>query len=126
MRRSRIRAPNRTARAASRTTRAASRTSRVRVPNLARSLGAYTVPIGRLISEKTGRAVARGALHTSLDRLRAKGLVTSRLGEPLAIRGGRSRRYFTVTKEGVASLRDARAAVVNMSAGLESVLGRRR
>ncbi len=88
--------------------------------------GAYTVPIGRLISERTGRAVARGALHTSLDRLQAKGLVISTLGEPLAIRGGRSRRYFTVTKDGVASLRGARAAVVNLSAGLESVLGRRR
>jgi len=84
------------------------------------------VPIGRLIAEKTGRSVARGALHTSLDRLQDKGLVTSRLGEPLAIRGGRSRRYFTVTKVGLASLRDARAAFVNLSAGLEAVLDRRR
>jgi PadR family transcriptional regulator PadR len=88
--------------------------------------GAYTVPIGRLISEKTGRDVARGALHTSLDRLQSKGLVASKLGEPLAIRGGRSRRYFTVTKPGVVALRDARAAIVNLSAGLESVLDRKK
>jgi DNA-binding PadR family transcriptional regulator len=88
--------------------------------------GAYTVPIGRLISEKTGRDVARGALHTSLDRLTAKGLVTSTLGEPLAIRGGRSRRYFAVTKQGLAGLRAARAALTNLSAGLESVLDWRR
>jgi len=88
--------------------------------------GAYTVPIGRLIAAKTGRAVARGALHTSLDRLEAKGLVASRLGEPLAIRGGRSRRYFTVTRTGMAALRTARAAVHNLSAGLEAVLDRRR
>ena len=88
--------------------------------------GAYTVPIGRLIAERTGRSVVRGALHTSLDRLQAKGLVTSRLGEPLAVRGGRSRRYFTVTKPGLAALRDARAALVNLSAGLEAMLDRRR
>jgi PadR family transcriptional regulator PadR len=88
--------------------------------------GAYTVPIGRLIADKTGRSVVRGALHTSLDRLEEKGLVTSRLGEPLAIRGGRSRRYFAVTKTGLAALREARAAVHNLSAGLEAVLDRRR
>ncbi|TAK14623.1 MAG: PadR family transcriptional regulator [Acidobacteria bacterium] len=88
--------------------------------------GAYTVPIGRLISEKTGRDVARGALHTSLERLEAKGLVSSKLGEPLAVRGGRSRRYFTVTREGVAALQNARAAVVNLSAGLERLLDRKR
>jgi DNA-binding PadR family transcriptional regulator len=88
--------------------------------------GAYTVPLGRLIGEKTGREVARGALHTSLDRLQSKGLVASKLGEPLAVRGGRSRRYFTVTKSGVAALRESRAALLNLSAGLESVLDRRK
>lgn len=88
--------------------------------------GAYTVPIGKLISDKTGRDVARGALHTSLDRLTTKGLVASELGEPLAIRGGRSRRYFTVTKPGVVALRESRAALFNLSAGLESVLDRRK
>ena len=88
--------------------------------------GAYTVPIGRLIGERTGRDVARGALHTSLDRLQAKGLVASKLGEPLAIRGGRSRRYFTVTKPGLAALRESRAAVLSLSSGLEALLDRKR
>ena len=88
--------------------------------------GAYTVPIGRLIAQKTGRDVARGALHTSLDRLATKGLVSSTLGEPLAIRGGRSRRYFTVTKPGVAALRESRAALTKLSSGLEGLLDRKR
>lgn len=88
--------------------------------------GAYTVPIGRLISDQTGRVVARGALHTSLDRLATKGLVASTLGEPLAIRGGRSRRYFTVTPAGVTALRESRAALRNLSAGLEPILDRKR
>jgi PadR family transcriptional regulator PadR len=88
--------------------------------------GAYTVPIGRLISDRTGRSVARGALHTTLERLEAKGLVTSTLGEPLAVRGGRPRRYFSVSKAGVSSLRDARKALANLSSGLEPVLERQR
>lgn len=88
--------------------------------------GAYTVPIGRLISDETGRIVARGALHTSLDRLTTKGLVQSSLGEPLAIRGGRSRRYFTVTASGLAALRESRAALRNLSAGLEPLLDKRK
>lgn len=88
--------------------------------------GAYTVPIGRLIGDETGRVVARGALHTSLDRLTTKGLVESSLGEPLAIRGGRSRRYFTVTPSGLAALRESRAALRNLSAGLEPLLDKRK
>jgi DNA-binding PadR family transcriptional regulator len=86
---------------------------------------AYTVPIRAVIVERSGRAVARGALYTSLDRLESKGLVASTMGEPVAARGGRPRRYFTVTRSGLAALRASRAAVAELSRGLESVLGRR-
>ncbi len=84
---------------------------------------AYTVPIREVLAERSRRRIARGALYTSLDRLEAKGLVSSRLGEPLAVRGGRSRRYFTVTPTGVEALRAARLAVANLSHGLDAVLG---
>jgi DNA-binding PadR family transcriptional regulator len=85
---------------------------------------AYTVPIRQILLTRSRRRVSRGALHTSLDRLEAKGLLQSRMGEPLAIRGGRARRYFTVTRPGIAALRDARAAVASLSQNLESVLNR--
>jgi len=85
---------------------------------------AYTVPIRDVLAERSRRRVARGALYTSLDRLQSKGLVTSRLGDPLAIRGGRSRRYFSVTPSGLTALRAARAAVADLSEGLESLLDR--
>ncbi|MEZ5316268.1 MAG: helix-turn-helix transcriptional regulator [Vicinamibacterales bacterium] len=85
---------------------------------------AYTVPIRELLSERAGRQVARGALFTSLDRLEAKGHVTSRMGDPIAARGGRPRRYFTVTPIGLEALRAARAAVATLSEGLESLLER--
>ena len=83
---------------------------------------AYAVPVRDLIVRRTGREVARGALYTALERLEAKALLTSRVGDPVPERGGRARRYFTVTPEGVGLLREARAAVANLSQGLESVL----
>ena len=84
---------------------------------------AYTVPIRRVLADRCRRQIARGALYTSLERLEAKGLVTSKLSEPLAIRGGRSRRYFVITAPGLEALRSARAAFTELSRGLESVLG---
>jgi DNA-binding PadR family transcriptional regulator len=84
--------------------------------------GAYTVSIRQVLAERSQRRLARGALYTSLERLEAKGLVSSRLGEPLAIRGGRARRYFTVTTAGLDALRDARQALTNLWRGLEGLL----
>lgn len=83
---------------------------------------AYTVPIRDVLAERSRRRVSRGALYTSLERLESKGLVSSRLGEPLAIRGGRARRYFAVTAAGLVALRAARAAVADLSRGIESLL----
>ena len=83
---------------------------------------AYTVPIRQQLVERTGRAIARGAVHTSLDRLENKGLVTSTMGEPVAVRGGRARRYYTVTPLGLDAIRHAQAAVQTLSAGLDTLL----
>ncbi len=58
---------------------------------------AYAIPIREEIEERTGRSVARGALYTALERLETKRCLRSRMSEPLPERGGRSRRYFTVT-----------------------------
>lgn len=88
--------------------------------------GAYAVPIRTLLKDKAHRALSRGALYTSLERLETKGLLDSRMSEPLAIRGGRARRYFTVNKRGVQALKAAHAAVAGLAQGLEGVLGKRR
>ncbi len=84
--------------------------------------GAYAVPILEQIEEQTGRRVARGALYTALDRLEAKGCLRSRLGEPLAERGGRARRYFTVTPMAVRALKESRLALMRLWDGIESRL----
>ena len=75
---------------------------------------AYGVPIRKEIEKQTGRAVARGALYTTLDRMETKGYLSSRVGEPTPRRGGRARRYFTITAPGFAALRSSREALMNM------------
>jgi PadR family transcriptional regulator, regulatory protein PadR len=83
---------------------------------------AYAIPLREEITARTGRSVARGALYTALDRLEVKGCLRSRMSEPLPERGGRSRRYYTVTARGLAALRGARQALLRMWQGLESEL----
>jgi PadR family transcriptional regulator PadR len=72
---------------------------------------AYGVPIAREIEGTAGRAVQLPAVYAALDRLEAQGLVTSRLGEATPQRGGRAKKYFTVTDTGVGSVRDTRRAL---------------
>jgi DNA-binding PadR family transcriptional regulator len=84
--------------------------------------GAYATPILEEIESQAGRRVARGALYTALDRLESKGCLRSKLGEPLAERGGRARRYFTVTPTAVRSLKESRLALMRLWRGIESQL----
>ena len=83
---------------------------------------AYAVPIRELIEERTGRPVARGALYTGLDRLEAKGCLKSRMGDPSEERGGKARRYYSVTAAGMKALRSTHEAFASLTRGLESIL----
>lgn len=83
---------------------------------------AYGVAIRAEIIERTERAPSPGALYVTLDRLEEKGLVTSTLGDPTPQRGGRAKRYFTVTKAGAEAVRRAQRAYRSLSEGLE-ILG---
>jgi DNA-binding PadR family transcriptional regulator len=86
---------------------------------------AYAVPVRELIEQKTGRPVARGALYTGLDRLESKGCLKSRMGDPTEERGGKARRYFTVTAAGLKAIRATHEALSSMTKGLEAILGHR-
>jgi DNA-binding PadR family transcriptional regulator len=83
---------------------------------------AYAVPILEQIEKQAGRRVARGALYTALDRLEIKGCLRSRLGQPLPERGGRARRYFSVTPAALRALKQSRTALLRLWNGLESIL----
>jgi DNA-binding PadR family transcriptional regulator len=84
---------------------------------------AYANPIGEQLATAAGRKVARGALYTALERLEVKGCLRSTVGDPLPERGGRARRYFSVTATGLRALRQTRRVLVGLWAGLESKLG---
>jgi len=61
---------------------------------------AYGVAIRLDIENSTGRPCSIGALYTTLDRLEAKGLVKSLVGDPTPRRGGRPKRMVRVTAQG--------------------------
>jgi DNA-binding PadR family transcriptional regulator len=83
---------------------------------------AYAVPIRELIEQRTGRPVARGALYTGLDRLESKGCLKSRMGDPSEERGGKARRYYTVSAAGLKAIRATHESLSNMTKGLEALL----
>jgi DNA-binding PadR family transcriptional regulator len=85
---------------------------------------AHTVLIREQIMKRTGRSVSRGALYTTLERLEEKGGLASKLGDPTPVRGGRPKRFWKVTREGLAQLQHSRAAMENMSRGLAAILGK--
>jgi DNA-binding PadR family transcriptional regulator len=82
----------------------------------------YAVPIRTLLEERTGRPVARGALYTALERLETKGCLRSRMADPSDDRGGKPRRYFTVTAAGLRALKATHGAFANLTRGLEAIL----
>jgi DNA-binding PadR family transcriptional regulator len=57
-------------------------------------------------------------VYTTLQRLEDKGLLRSRASEPLPVRGGRSRRHFTVTAAGARALREAERNAAALWAGV--------
>lgn len=75
---------------------------------------AYTVSIVDDIEHRTGRSVRRANVYTTLQRLEAKGLVSTRLGDPRPERGGKARRLVTVEPEGLASVRTTTGAILSM------------
>jgi DNA-binding PadR family transcriptional regulator len=84
----------------------------------------YGVPILDEIAARTGREVARSAVYVALRRLEEKGLVRSRMGEPTAIRGGRPKRFFSLTKAGARQLVAARRAYERMWADVGRLAAR--
>lgn len=83
---------------------------------------AYGVSIRDEIGDRTGRRLTRGAIYTALKRLEAKGFITGELGEATPTRGGRAKRFISLTEAGVAELRSATRDLDRMRAGLDDLL----
>ena len=78
---------------------------------------AYGAAMRAAIETTARRTCSLGALYTTLDRLEAKGLVETWMGDPTQQRGGRARRMVRVTGEGSRAAKEFFDAVMRMSRG---------
>lgn len=69
---------------------------------------AYGVTITQELEAQTGRSVGFSTVHTTLQRLEEKGYLSSRMGGATTERGGRRKRFFTVTAAGRTALHEVR------------------
>jgi len=75
---------------------------------------AYGVPICRELESHRRRNVSVGSVYAALDRLEAKGLIASALGDPTPERGGKAKRYFRITKEGLRQVHETRRILTSL------------
>jgi DNA-binding PadR family transcriptional regulator len=82
----------------------------------------YGVRVVDEIEHRTGRAVSRSAVYVTLRRLESKGLLSSRMSEPVPERGGKPRRCVRIEPKGLKRLRESRRTLNQMWQGLDDAL----
>jgi PadR family transcriptional regulator PadR len=84
---------------------------------------AYGVPISRELEKHRRRDVSVSSVYAVLDRLEGKGWISSRLGEATPQRGGRAKRYFQVTEDGLRVIHETRRILTTLWRGLPELKG---
>ena len=67
---------------------------------------AYLIAITNHLSKITGKKVSLTSVHLPLSRLEKQGLIESEFGEATAVRGGRRKKIYKVTKKGFEELNE--------------------
>jgi DNA-binding PadR family transcriptional regulator len=84
---------------------------------------AFGIAVQQEIVTRTRREVSLGAIYTTLARLEQKGFVSTTLGEPTPVRGGRRKKFYRVLAPGrralAASLADLRAMARGLATSFE-------
>lgn len=70
---------------------------------------AYLVNIRDYLIETAGKDWAFGSIYMSLEKLRKRGWVSSRTGEPSGARGGKAIKYYNITASGIRALSETKA-----------------
>ena len=83
---------------------------------------AYGYEIQRELEETAGRSVSIATVYVTMERLEKKGLVDSWLADPTPVRGGRRKRFYRLTEDGLRVLGDTRDELSRMWAGVEKQL----
>ena len=76
------------------------------------------MPIARAIEHSTGKPVILASVYNTLERLEEKGLVRSTIGQPTPERGGRAKRYFSMTTAGLREVGAAKKALTVLWRGI--------
>ena len=84
----------------------------------------YAPNISRVLEEKAGRGVSRGALYATLDRLERKRFIEWKIEAATSRRRGNRRRLFTVTPRGVEAATVSRETLFKLWKGLGNMLTR--
>lgn len=83
---------------------------------------AHGLAIRRDISARMRHDYSVGAVYTTLQRLEDKGFISSRVTEPLPVRGGRARRQFKISAAGQRALDKAHRVSASVWAGVRPPL----
>lgn len=82
----------------------------------------YGATVLKELSERVGRELSTGALYATIDRLEEKGMIGARLADPEPGRGGRRKRYLSVTEAGRAALERTRSQWMRVWDGIDGTL----
>lgn len=82
---------------------------------------AYGMTVRTELESRTGRKISLGAVYSTLDRLEAKGYVSSKQSAGGAEREGRAKRFFRVTAPGLRALNEGIAALDRMREGISTI-----
>lgn len=79
---------------------------------------AYGIAIRAYLEKVLGKSPSVGAIYVPLERLTKAGYLSSHAGEPTPERGGRSKRFYRVTPQGLAALQETEQLHDTLWAGI--------
>ena len=82
---------------------------------------AYAVTVRKDLTRTTGKTWAFGALFVILNRLEKKGFLESRFSDPTPKRGGKSKRCYSLSPQGVETLAEVKRVHNSVWAGTEDL-----
>jgi PadR family transcriptional regulator PadR len=80
---------------------------------------AYGAEIWRELNARTQREFVGAAIYSTLDGLEGRGYVVAEWGEATSVRGGRAKKFYTITEPGMAALAESKRLHDVLWEGLE-------
>lgn len=83
---------------------------------------AYGVTIRAEVERLVGKSYSVGAIYVPLDRMVQRGWLAANTGSPTAVRGGRAKRFYTLTSKGKEALQKAKQLHVILWSGIPDLV----